>query len=104
GRCLEKRAGVRQGQHQVRGLVLALIGPFDARKRREGGSIVISKGIMALGLIALVACAGCASGPRSARVHNAALVAPASFDDTQQCETDGGWYDRAAHACDAGGT
>ena len=64
---------------------------------------MISKGIATIGLIALVACAGCASGQRSARLHNGALVAPASFDEMQQCETDGGWFDRAAGACDSGG-
>ena len=64
----------------------------------------MSKKIAMVGLIALVACAGCASGPRSARLHNGALAAPASFDETQHCQTEGGWYDGAAHACDSGGS
>jgi hypothetical protein len=58
-----------------------------------------------LGLVALVACAGCATGTRS-MVYGTngtnGVASPATTVDvtpgTQSCE--GGWYDAAAGVCD----
>lgn len=65
---------------------------------------MMSKGALFLGVVALVACAGCASGPRSVAVDPTSggdSVGPASPPTVptriQRCTT--GVYNRAADLC-----
>ena len=54
-----------------------------------------------VGLVALAACAGCATGTRSVGMNGGNGVAsPATTVDAPQCT---GWYDAAAGACDSVG-
>jgi hypothetical protein len=70
-----------------------------------------SKGALVLGMLALAACAGCASATRPVAVDTsshgdaAGQAAPATIDEgVRACERDGGWYDRVAGACDSDGS
>ncbi len=56
-----------------------------------------------LGIFAIVACAGCASGMAPAASDGAGLAAPGGLDPARVCERDGGWYDHAAGVCSHGG-
>lgn len=49
------------------------------------------------GLIALAACAGCATGTRSVANGSSGMASPTT-SDIQHCE---GWYNAAAGACDS---
>ena len=56
--------------------------------------------IAVLGLIALAACAGCATGTRSVSKSSTGMASPAPAQ-VQRCE---GWYDAAAGVCDTMGS
>ena len=56
--------------------------------------------VLGLGLVALVACAGCATGTRSVAGDSNGLASPATVE-IQKCA--GGWYDAAAGVCDSMG-
>ena len=68
------------------------------------------KGAVVLGVLALVASAGCATSSRTVGVDTrmdggaAVQASPAAGRDAaQSCERYGGWYDRVAGACDSDG-
>jgi hypothetical protein len=50
------------------------------------------------GLVALAACAGCATGTRSVVSGSNGLASPSTVEVQKQCE---GWYDAAAGVCDS---
>jgi hypothetical protein len=54
------------------------------------------KGALVVGLVAVAACAGCATGTGSVAVEGQASP-PTVGDDTEKC--DGGTYNRAAGFC-----
>ena len=68
-----------------------------------------AKRIVMLGMLVLAALTGCTTGgaffatdPNYAT--DAAQASPGSYTDgAARCESDGGWYDRAAGVCDRGG-
>ncbi len=66
------------------------------------------KGAVALGMITLAACAGCATGTSSvlggtSGGDGAGHASPAlGGDQAQTCEHNGGWFDRVAGVCDSG--
>ena len=66
-----------------------------------------SKGAVVLGMLALIACAGCATATRPVAVDTSAhgdAAVQASLatvgNGARTCEHDGGWYDRVAGVCD----
>ena len=63
------------------------------------------KGLL-LGLAAIAA-TGCATGTRTTMTEGTfgGYASPPTMGDdfAYRCELDGGWYDRAAHACDSVG-
>lgn len=63
---------------------------------------MLTRSVLGLGLLALVACAGCASstGPFAGNAANDAVgqASPGTIGD-RSCE--GGWYDRVAGVCDS---
>ena len=61
--------------------------------------MVISKGAAVLGLVALVVCAGCATGTQYGAGHSNGLASPTTVE-IQKCA---GWYDAAAGVCDSMG-
>ena len=62
----------------------------------------MSMRIAVLGLIALAACAGCATGASSiASNGNGSGMASPTTVEVPKCE--GGWYDAVAGACDSMG-
>ena len=67
------------------------------------------KRTVVLGVIALAALTGCATGPRvvasnPAWATDAGSASPEfSAGDEQTCAVNGGWYDVAAGACDSNG-
>jgi len=50
-----------------------------------------------LGLVALIACAGCATGTRSVMSNGNGMASPATVE-VPNCQ---GWYDAAAGVCDS---
>ena len=69
-----------------------------------------SKRAVVLGMLALVACAGCATASRTVAVDTrtdggaAVQASPATAGDAAQtCERYGGWYDSVVGACDSDG-
>jgi hypothetical protein len=66
---------------------------------------MMSRSVAVLGLVALAACAGCASGTRSYASNpnvrsDVGMQASPSIIGNQNCQ---GWYDAAAGACDSMG-
>jgi ammonia channel protein AmtB len=52
-----------------------------------------------IGLVALAACAGCATGTRSAVIGSNGAASPATTVETEKsCE---GWYNAVAGVCDS---
>ena len=56
-----------------------------------------------LGIVALT-CTACASGTILPAGDAAGHASPLSIDQGQNCERNGGWYERAAGVCDRGGS
>jgi ammonia channel protein AmtB len=51
-----------------------------------------------IGLVALAACAGCATGTRSAVIGSNGAASPATVETQNSCE---GWYNAVAGVCDS---
>jgi len=58
---------------------------------------VTSMRIAVFGLVMLAACAGCATGTRSAGMGENGTASPATYEEPK-CE---GWYNAAAGVCDS---
>lgn len=61
---------------------------------------MISMRVAVFGLVALAACAGCATGTRSVGIGSNGAASPATAEVQKQCE---GWYNAAASVCDSMG-
>ena len=59
---------------------------------------MISMRVAVLGLVALIACAGCATGTRSVTSNGNGMASPATTVEVPNCQ---GWYDAVAGVCDS---
>jgi hypothetical protein len=64
----------------------------------------MSMRVAVLGLVALVACAGCATGTGSISNGSNGAASPRTGDVQQQIQQCEGWYDSVAGACDSMGS